>query len=184
MADSNNNNNNSSSNNLPDYASTVAFCSIEFADDYLSKHRWAENWSEADGETRAEVLVNATKVIQQFVMFYNEVNYIPELSGVGIGQGKAIQYLPESDSNDNGVPSWLKIACCYQALYFLDLDSDPARPFPLGILGLIQSGTDKFSHDYEPPLFSAMCRRILENNGAEVTDPNCSSAGWDRKKYV
>lgn len=174
---------NNSNNNI-DVPLTVAFCNATFADNYLSKHRWAENWNDADGDEREAVLLNATKVIQQFCTFYEEVKHLPELSGVGIGEGKVIHYEPADNSDQNGIPSWLKIACCYQALYFLDLDNDPARPFPLGILGIIQSGQDKFDHEYEPPLFSSMCRRILENNGAKVLDPNSSSAGWGRKKYI
>ena len=66
-------------------------------------------------------------------------------------------------------------------MYFFDLENDPSRPFPLGILGIIKDGTTVFDHDYEPPLFSAMARRILENNGALVDDPYDQTRGAPKK---
>ena len=47
--------------------------------------------------------------------------------------------------------------------------------------GIIKDGTTVFDHDYEPPLFSAMARRILENNGALVDDPYDQTRGAPKK---
>lgn len=159
---------------MPDEtATTIKFCSVAFGDAFLGQHRWAENWTTASASVKEKALVNATNVIRQFVGFVDR-------------NGLPVEYAPSEGNNgdddtDESIPNWLRKACCYEALYFLDLDNDPARPFPLGILGIIQSGTDKFSHDYEPPLFSAMCRRLLENNGGVIDDPFSDGNRWDRK---
>lgn len=144
--------------------STVTFCDTTFGDTFIGEHRWSENWTDASAADKAQALVNATNLIQQFVNFYDS-------------DGVEVTYAPE-DETDELIPDWLRKACCYEALYLLDLDNDPARPFPLGILGIIQSGSDKMSHDYEPPLFSMMCSRLLKINGAIVHDP-FSGAAWD-----
>jgi len=149
--------------------STVTFCGTTFGDTFLGEHRWSENWTNATSTEKSQALVNATNLILQFVEFFDE-------------DGVEVAYAP-IDDEDEDIPDWLRKACCYEALYLLDLDNDPARPFPLGILGIIQSGTDKLSHDYEPPLFSLMCKRLLANNGAVVHDPFAGNS-WDVRKRL
>jgi len=149
---------------------TTKLCSVAYADGFLGEHRWSENWTASTAAGKSEALVNATNVIQRFCTFVDS-------------DGEALSYNPESEA-DEGIPDWLRQACCYEALYFLDLDNDPARPFPLGILGLIKSGSDSFSHDYEPPLFSQMAKAVIEKNGGTVNDPNKDSAGWERKMFI
>lgn len=148
----------------------VRLCSIDYADGFLVGHRWATNWTDADEESKGEALVSSTSVILKFCRFFD-------------ADGEAVEYDPASET-DERVPDWLRQACCYEALYFFDLDSDPARPFPLGILGIIKDNKTVFDHDYEPPLFSMMARQILEENGAVVDDPFYDTNSWGRKKVL
>ena len=150
---------------------TTTYCSVEYANAFLSEHHWIDNWLASDTSGKLAVLVNSTNVIQRFVTFRDENENV-------------IEYNPTSETDEN-IPDWLRQACCYEALYFLDLENDPARPFPLGILGLIRSDKEYFDHEYEPPLFSAMARQVLEENGAEVLDPNeLGNVGWAAKKVL
>ena len=151
--------------------STVPFCSVEFADTFLTAHRWIDNWTAATQEEKQKALVNATNVILMFCKFVDE------------NENPVVYPEPETTS-DERIPDWLRCAACYEALYFFDLENDPARPFPLGILGLIKSGKETFDHNYEPPLFSAMARRILEENGAIVDDPNNDGNEWGYRQWV
>lgn len=170
-------------------AAPIPFCDTTFADTFISAHRWKDNWTNASATERLEALVNATQVILQFCKFPKTGDDVTttmaggaivvseELNGDS-GEVEYIDYTPSSTDDEN-VPDWLRQACCYEALYFLDLENDPARPFPLGILGIIKDNKTTFDHNYEPPLFSYMCRSLLENNGAEVFDPYAGANGWD-----
>lgn len=142
----------------------IPFCSVSWADNFIIGHRWADEWTSANIDERSEALVSATSVIHNFCQFFdNNLNIIT--------------YHPNNEDDDS-IPEWLKEACCYEALYFLHLENDPARPFPLGILGLIKSGQETFSHDYEPPLFPDLVRRIIEENGGVLNDPNYNKNAW------
>jgi len=149
---------------------TVKLCSVAFGDAFLGEHRWSDNWSASESDGKSEALVHATNIILRFCSFVDS-------------DGVDVTYAPTSET-DELIPDWLRQACCYEALYFLDLDNDPSRPFPLGILGLIKSGTELFDHEYEPPLFSVMCRRVLESNGASVDDPNAGGTDWGHKHFL
>lgn len=152
-------------------AGVIPYCTVAFADTFIGAHRWIDNWQSASEEEKHEALVNATNVISMFCVFHD-------------AKGNEIKYaLPENEETSD-IPVWLKHATCYEALYFLDLGNDPARPFPLGILGLIKTGQDTFDHNYEPPLFSNMARRMLENNGAEVNDPFNDSNNWGHRQWI
>ena len=150
---------------------TVPFCSVDFADAFLGAHRWIDNWVASSSEEKEKALVNATNVILMFCKFEDE-------------DGNEVEYPVPETTSDERIPDWLRCAACYEALYFLDLANDPARPFPLGILGLIKSGKDTFDHDYEPPLFSAMARRLLEENGAVVDDPYDDGNKWAHRMWI
>ncbi len=145
-------------------AAPIPFCSVAWADEFFSRQHWINNYTDATEDERLAHLINSTKVIQTFVTFYGDPDPLT-------GEPAVIQYNPTAADGDESIPDWLKEACCYEALYFFDLENDPSRPFPLGILGIIKDGTTVFDHEYEPPLFSAMARRILENNGGLVYDP-------------
>jgi len=151
-------------------AEPIPFCSLEFANLFLGAHRWIDNWTGASDEEKTAALINSTQVIIQFCKFFDE-------------EENEIHYIPESEDDAN-IPDWLRQATCYEALYFLDLENDPARPFPLGILGIIKDGKTTFDHNYEPPLFSAMARQILENNGAIVDDPYFHGNYWGMREWV
>lgn len=151
-------------------AEPTPFCSVTWADTFFAKQHWIDNWQAGDSDGKLAHLINSTKVIQTFVTFFGEPDPYT-------GERLEIKYEPTDADADTSIPDWLKEACCYEALYFYDLENDPSRPFPLGILGIIKDGTTVFDHNYEPPLFSAMCRRILENNGALVDDPYNTPVG-------
>ena len=154
-------------------AEPIPFCNVAWGDEFFAKQHWQTNWTGATEAARLAHLNNSTKVIQTFCTFFGEP---PEPDA----EPPVIKYNPTSD-DDPAIPDWLREACCYEALYFFDLENDPSRPFPLGILGIIKDGTTVFDHDYEPPLFSAMARRILENNGALVDDPYDQTRGAPKK---
>lgn len=148
----------------------VKLCSIAYGDEFLGVHRWSENWKNSDTDGKSEALTNSTQLLLTYCTFHDE-------------NGAVINYGPETET-DASIPDWLRQCCCYEALYLLDLDNDPSRPFPLGILGLIKSGQETFDHDYEPPLFSSLCRQVLENHGAEVDDPLSGGNTWAKKKML
>lgn len=168
-------------------AAPIPLCSLEFANLFIGAHRWKDNWVAAGDTEKNEALVNATQVILQFCKFPKTGEDVTAIGGGTIvvdetlppdGEGiEYIDYTPAS-TDDPNVPDWLRQACCYEALYFFDLENDPARPFPLGILGIIKDNKTTFDHNYEPPLFSMMCRSLLENNGAIVEDPYLSANDW------
>ena len=145
-------------------AEPIPFCSVAWGDEFFAKQHWINNYVGATEDERLAHIINSTKVIQTFVTFYGEPDPFTGIQPI-------IKYEPTAAEGDDSIPDWLKEACCYEALYFFDLENDPSRPFPLGILGIIKDGTTVFDHEYEPPLFSAMARRILENNGGVVLDP-------------
>lgn len=148
----------------------VNLCSVAYGDEFLTGHHWANGWTDATDDVKSEVLTNSTSVILRFCKFFDE-------------NENEIDYTPTSETSDK-TPDWLRQACCYEALYFLDLENDPARPFPLGILGIIKDGKTVFDHAYEPPLFSAFARKILEENGAVVDDPFDFTNTWGHKKIL
>lgn len=155
-------------------AEPIPFCSVTWADEFFAKQHWVNNYTAAESDDRLAHLINSTKVIQTFVKFYGDPDPLT-------GERPQIFYNPTSADGDDNIPDWLKEACCYEALYFFDLENDPSRPFPLGILGIIKDGTTVFDHDYEPPLFSRMALQILLNNGGEVDDPYDPTKGLPKK---
>ncbi len=149
-------------------AEPIPFCDRAFADTFIGAHRWKEYWVAAEDSEKDADLVHATQVIIQFCKFFDD-------------DGEEIHYIPESTDDEN-IPDWLRQAACYEALYFFDLENDPSRPFPLGILGIIKDEKTTFDHNYEPPLFSQMARQLLENNGALVEDPYGNQ--WGIREWV
>lgn len=160
----------------------IPFCSVAYGDEFFAKQHWVNNYTAADEDARLAHLINSTKVIQTFVKFFApaEPPSPPEggllvdleLPPPSMTDREQIFYNPTSADGDESIPDWLKEACCYEALYFFDLENDPSRPYSLGILGIIKDGTTVFDHNYEPPLFSKMALQILLNNGGVVFDPS------------
>lgn len=155
-------------------AEPIPFCSVAWGDEFFLKQHWQNNYTAADEATRLAHLINSTKVIQTFVKFFTKPDPVT-------GEQTQIFYEPTASDGDDKIPDWLKEACCYEALYFFDLENDPSRPFPLGILGIIKDGTTVFDHEYEPPLFSKMALQILLNNGGVVEDPYDPTKGGPKK---
>lgn len=155
-------------------AEPIPFCSVTWADEFFAKQHWINNYTAAENDDRLAHIINSTKVIQTFVKFFTPPDPLT-------GEQTQIFYNPSAADGDESIPDWLKEACCYEALYFFDLENDPSRPFPLGILGIIKDGTTIFNHDYEPPLFSRMALQILLNNGGEVDDPYDPTKGLPKK---
>lgn len=169
--------------------SLATLCTIAYCEDFLKQHRWSENWDDLTDDEKSDVITNASQVIITWAKFPDpkddsiEYKYVPSIAADGTPVGGEVPADTDEIKYITEIPEWLMQACCYEVIYFLDLDSDPARPFPLGILGLIKDGSDTFDHEYEPPLFSYMARKILENNGAEVDDP-MEGNSWARRIFI
>lgn len=167
----------------------ATLCTVAYCEEFLQQHRWSENWDALTDDEKSDVIVNASQVIITWAKFFDlenmpvEIKYVPTTSTDGSDVEVDVPEDTELVKYKTLIPEWLQQACCYEVIYFLDLDSDPARPFPLGILGLIKDGSDTFDHDYEPPLFSYMVRHLLENHGAEVDDPLHGNT-WARRKFI
>lgn len=141
------------------------FADLIFADSYFSNRAFADKWLATADEQKQQFLATATNMIEVLCTFFDD-NNMPFVYTV------------------SGVPTWLKGACCEQALYLLNLGKDPTQADKKTTLGVRTFNGTTFDKSFSADLLGVQCRSILERNGAQIDsaatagESGSVSSGW------
>lgn len=139
------------------------YADATFADGYLLAQAFTESWAALAVEAKAKYLSKASKMIDQYCLFYDEA-------------GNPFCY---DDSETAEIPDWLKEATAEQALYLVNLGKDPTQADKKTTLGIIRTGDTTFDKRFKADIICFNAQKIIAKNGGEVL-----SIGFGQGKAV
>ena len=145
----------------------MRYCTVEFADQYLSGRAFSSGW--ADGVEKEQFIMLASELIEQYCTFFDD-------------NGDAFSYADDLD-----VPEWLKKATAEEALYLVNLGKDPTQADKKTTLGIASTEGTVFDKNFAADILCINCRKIIEKNGglvdaiASAGDGRTVQQGWIRK---
>jgi hypothetical protein len=137
---------------------TMPYADLTFAEEYFSDRAYTDNWQNAAESDKQRFLGMATKLIEDFCQFYDEIG-APFLFSI------------------DGAPEWLKKACCEEALYLLNLGKDPTQPDEVTVMGIASTKGTTFDRSMKADILCVSCRRIIEANGGEIDSAAVTASG-------
>lgn len=137
----------------------MSYADITFANEYFANRAFSDAWN-GDGAEKEKFLFTATEQIKTYAYFLDEMD---------------MMFYYEEDDDD--IPSWLKKACCEQAIYLMNLGKDPTQADKKTTLGIARTddGTT-FDKKFAADVLCVNCRKILERNGG-IIDSNAFANG-------
>lgn len=135
----------------------MMYADLSFAAEYLGTRAFVDKWQALTDADRQKLLTTATTQIDTFCLFYDEEE-LPV-------------YYDAADA-----PDWLKRACCEQALYLANLGKDPTQTEEVVAMGISSTKGTVFDRDMVADIIGVQCRKIIVNNGGEVSPEACGNA--------
>lgn len=133
------------------------YADLSFAAEYLGTRAFVDKWQALTDADRQKLLTTATIQIDTFCLFYDDEE-LPV-------------YYDAADA-----PDWLQRACCEQALYLANLGKDPTQTEEVVAMGIASTKGTTFDRDMVADILCVQCRKIIVNNGGEVSVEACGSA--------
>jgi hypothetical protein len=135
----------------------MMYADLSFAAEYFETRAFVDKWQALTDADRQKLLTTATTQIDTFCLFYDD-------------EELPVYY----DATD--APDWLKRACCEQALYLANLGKDPTQTEEVVAMGIASTKGTVFDRDMVANILSVQCRKIIVNNGGEVSPEACGNA--------
>ena len=133
----------------------MAYCDVSFADEYFNSAAFTSGWDALDAESKRKYIESASRIIRRFCYFYDEADGMP--------------FRYALDALESEIPDFLREATCEQALYLINLGTDPTQADKKTTLGIRSADGTIFDKSFSADVLCITAQSIIAENGGEIT---------------